>query len=162
MLFVVRSMRPRVAELSRYKDGTMRDITVFKDLEVSDKIALVRFDGSLYFANAGYFEDKILEVVASRPDLKYIIFDAEGVNQIDSTGEEVLRQLSERLSANGIEIVVARMKRQFMQTIRRSGLLDVIGEERFFARITYALDYVWDNLGEEYDRTTCPLRMQTS
>ena len=162
MLFVVRSMRPRVAELSRYQGGTMRDITVFKDLEVSDKIALVRFDGSLYFANAGYFEDKILEVVASRPELKFIIVDAEGVNQIDSTGEEVLRQLSERLRANGIQIVVARMKRQFMQAIRRSGLLDVIGEQHFFARITYALDYVWDSLGDEYDRTTCPLRMQTS
>ena len=100
--------------------------------------------------------------MASRPELKYIIFDAEGVNQIDSTGEEVLRQLTERLRANDIEIVVARMKRQFMQAIRRSGLLDVVGEEHFFARITYALDYVWDSLGEEYDRTTCPLRMQVS
>lgn len=162
LLFVMRTMRPRVAELSRYTDGTMRDISVFPELETSDKIALVRFDGSLYFANAGYFEDKILEVVASKPDLRFIIFDAEGVNQIDSTGEGVLQQLTERLRVNGIELIVTRMKRQFMQTIRRSGLHDVIGADHFFARITYSLDYVWDSLGESYDRTKCPLRLRSS
>ncbi|MGV6826848.1 MAG: SulP family inorganic anion transporter [bacterium] len=162
LLFVVRTMRPRVAELSRYSDGTMRDITVFPELETSDKIALVRFDGSLYFANAGYFEHKILEVVATKPDLKFIIVDGEGINQLDSTGEEMLRLLTERLASNNIELVVARMKRQFMQTIRRSGLFEVIGEEKFFSRITYALDYVWDRLGDSYDRTKCPLRVQST
>ncbi|MES9937516.1 MAG: sulfate permease, partial [Sedimenticola sp.] len=59
ILFVIRFMRPRVAELSRYEDGTMRDITVFPELQVSDKIALIRFDGSLFFANASYFEFKV-------------------------------------------------------------------------------------------------------
>ncbi len=39
ILFVIRFMRPRVAELSRYKDGTMRDISVFPELHVSSKIA---------------------------------------------------------------------------------------------------------------------------
>jgi len=160
LLFVIRFMRPRVAELSRYKDGTMRDITVFPELETSDKIALIRFDGSLFFANAGFFEDKILEVMASRPDIKYIIFDAEGVNQIDSTGEEVLKHVYERLEENGVTLIVARMKRQFMQSVRRTGLLEQMGENKFFARIQYSLDFVWNSLGDEYDRTQCPLRRQ--
>ncbi|MES9897739.1 MAG: sulfate permease [Sedimenticola sp.] len=162
ILFVIRFMRPRVAELSRYKDGTMRDITVFPELNVSSKIALIRFDGSLFFANASYFEFKVLEVMASRPELKYIILDAEGINQIDSTGEDVLRQVTGRLAENGVILVVARMKRQFMQTVRRTGLLGMIGQENFFSRVTSALDYVWDSMGEEYDRTTCPLRKQST
>ncbi|MEJ1337748.1 MAG: sulfate permease [Candidatus Sedimenticola sp. (ex Thyasira tokunagai)] len=162
ILFVIRFMRPRVAELSRYKDGTMRDITVFPELNVSSKIALIRFDGSLFFANASFFEFKVLEVMAARPDLKYIILDAEGINQIDSTGEDVLRQVADRLAENGVILVVARMKRQFMQTVRRTGLLGIIGQENFFSRVTSALDYVWDSMGEEYDRTTCPLRRQST
>ncbi len=84
--------------------------------------------------------------MAARPDLKYIILDAEGINQIDSTGEDVLRQVTDRLAQNGIILVVARMKRQFMQTVRRTGLLGMIGQENFFSRVTYALDYVWDSL----------------
>ena len=159
LLFVIRSMRPRVAELSRYTDGTLRDIAVHP-LPTSDKIAVVRFDGSLYFGNAGYFEDKVLEVVSSKPDLEYIIIDGEGINQLDSTGEEVLHHLAERLESNGIHILVARMKKQFMDTIRATRLIEKMGEEHFFARIQYALDYAWDSLGEAYDRTACPLRRQ--
>lgn len=158
-LFVIRSMRPRVAVLSRYKDGTLRDITVFP-LPTSEVISVVRFDGSLYFANAGYFEDKILEVVALNPKLRYIIIDATGINQMDATGEEVLHHLAERLEDHGIEMVVAGMKKQFMDVIRRTRLIEYIGEEHFFSRIQNALDYVWDRLGSEYDRTTCPLRMK--
>ncbi len=160
MLFIMRSMRPRVAELSRYKDGTMRDITVFPELQTSDKIALLRFDGSLYFANAGYFEDKVLELVSKYPNLRYIIIDGEAINQMDSSGEEVLHHLADRLKSLHIEFVVARMKRQFMKTIRRTGLLDSIGEDHFHSRIQFALNYAWDGLGEDYDRTKCPLRRQ--
>jgi sulfate permease, SulP family len=158
-LFVIRSMRPRVAVLSRYKDGTLRDIAVFP-LPTSEFISVVRFDGSLYFANAGYFEDKILEVVAVNPKLRYIVIDATGINQMDATGEEVLHHLAERLEDHGIQLVVAGMKKQFMDVIRRTRLIEYLGEEHFFSRIQNALDYVWDRMGADYDRTTCPLRMK--
>ncbi|MCG7897235.1 MAG: solute carrier family 26 protein [Candidatus Thiodiazotropha lotti] len=156
-LFLWRTMRPRFAQLSRYKDGTMRDIRVRK-LQTSPQISVVRFDGSLYFASAGYFETKMLGVVAANPDLKYIILDGEGINQIDATGEEVLHHLWERLQAQGITLVVARMKKQFMDTIRRTGLKDKMGDEIFYSRIGLALNYVWDQLGDSYDRDNCPLR----
>ncbi|MCP3868602.1 MAG: sulfate permease [Gammaproteobacteria bacterium] len=159
LLFVIRTMRPRVAELSRYADGTLRDIKVHP-AATSDKIAVIRFDGSLYFGNAGYFEDKVLEVLAAKPDLKFIIVDGEGINQLDSTGEEVLHHLAERLEKNGTHLLVARMKKQFMDTIRATKLLEVMGKDHFFGRIQNALDYAWDSLGSEYDRTTCPLRRQ--
>ncbi len=157
LLFFIRTMRPRVAELSRFGDGTLRDISVHP-LPTSEKIAVVRFDGSLYFGNAGYFEDKILEVVASKPMLEYIIIDGEGINQLDSSGEEVLHHLAERLESNGTHILVARMKKQFMDTIRATGLIGKMGEHHFFARIQNALDYAWDSMGDAYDRRACPLR----
>ncbi len=159
LLFVIRSMRPRVAVLSRYKDGSMRDVSVHP-LQTSDLISLIRFDGSLYFANAGYFEDKILEEMAAKPDLRYIIVDASAINQLDATGEEVLHHLAERLNANEIELVISGMKKQFMDVIRRTRLIDYLQEDHFFAYTQQALDYVWDSLGDEYDRSQCPLRRQ--
>ncbi|MCP4041087.1 MAG: sulfate permease, partial [Gammaproteobacteria bacterium] len=116
-LFIYRTMRPRIATLSRYKDGTLRDIDVMK-LQTCKYVSVIRFDASLYFANAGYFETKVLERVASEPDLKYIIIDAEGMNQLDATGEEVVYHLMERLQKAGVELLFARMKRQFTQTMR--------------------------------------------
>jgi SulP family sulfate permease len=156
-LFLWRTMRPRFAQLSRFHDGTMRDIRVH-NLPTSSQIAVVRFDGSLYFASAGYFETKMLGVVSQYPDLKYIVLDGEGINQIDATGEEVLHHLWERLQAQGITLVVARMKKQFMDTIRRTGLREKMGDS-FFSRIGLALNYVWNQLGDSYDRENCPLRV---
>ena len=159
-LFLYRTMRPRVAVLSRYHDGTLRDVAV-RNLPTSPKISIVRFDGSLYFANAGYFESKILEVVAANPELRYIIIDASAINQLDATGEEVLFHLTERLRANGIELLFAQMKKQFLDTLHRTKVIEEIGEERFFARIQLALEYVWDQLAPDYNRNTCPLRNPT-
>jgi SulP family sulfate permease len=156
-LFVWRTMRPRFIEESRYQDGTMRDVREH-NLPTSPVISVVRFDGSLYFANAGYFENKILALVATKPELKFVIFDAEGVNQIDATGEEVLHHLSDRLKAQGITLIVARAKKQIIDTLQATGLHEHMGEQAFFSRIGLALEHVWNALGGSYDRTTCPLR----
>jgi sulfate permease, SulP family len=159
ILFIVRVMRPRVAELSWNEvDGTMRDVQVFTHLKTSPKLSLIRFDGSLFFGNASYFEDKVLKALASKPELKFIILDAEGINQVDSTGEEVLYHVVERLRENGVDLVVARMKKQFMDVMRNTKAIDFIGEQHFFSRVQYALDYCWDALGDSYDRSQCPLR----
>ena len=158
-LYLYRTMQPRVAVLSRYRDGSLRDIAVHK-LKTCDNISVIRFDGSLYFANTGYFEDKILEKVALYPDLKFVIIDAEGINQIDATGEEMLVELSRRLSESGIELLFARMKRQFLDTLRRTGAIERLGEEHFFARVQNALDYAWDKLGDDH-AASCPLRVST-
>lgn len=146
-LFIYRTMRPRFAIISRHHDGTFRDIRVFPELKTCRKIIVVRFYMSLYYANAGYFENKILEVFADHRDAKYIILDAGGVNMVDATGEMVLTHLRERLEAAGVILLVARMRRQFMQSLRKSGAITPATEdERFFARLGIALDYAWQNL----------------
>ena len=71
----------------------------------------------------------------ANPELKYIIVDAEGINQLDATGEEVLYHLTERLQATASTLLVARMKKQFMDTLRRTNVIDKIGEEHFFSRV---------------------------
>ena len=157
MLFLYRSMAPRVAVLSRDPDGSLRDAEVRK-LETCRNISLIRFDGSLYFANTGYFEDKILERVALKPDLKFVIIDAEGINEIDATGEEMLGQLTERLREAGVELLMARAKKQLWDTFDRTGLMDILGREHMFALRTQAFNYAWDKLGDNHAET-CPLRV---
>ncbi len=158
-LFLYRTMKPRVAVLSRYNDGSLRDVAVH-NLQTCENISVIRFDGSLYFANTGYFEDQIMEKVAAKPDLKFVIIDAQGINQIDATGEEMLLELMERLRESGIELLFARMKRQFMDTLRRTGNIDEMGEGHFFARVQNALDYAWEKLGDNH-AASCPLQVST-
>ena len=111
-LFLYRTMKPRVALLGRFPDGTLRDLRVHPTLPTDERIIVMRFDGQLYFANVSYFEDTILAAVADHPNAQYVLVVADGINQLDASGQEVLEHLIERLGANGITVVLSGMKRQ--------------------------------------------------
>lgn len=156
-LFLYRTMRPRVSILSRDPDGTLRDAESRK-LATCENISLIRFDGPLYFANTGYFVDMILDRVAKKPDLKFVVLDAEGINEVDATGKEMLHELVIRLEALGIELLIARAKQQIMEVFKRSGFVDHLGKSQFFRLRTHAFNYAWSKL-EEGHAETCPLRV---
>ncbi|MCW8964678.1 MAG: sulfate permease [Gammaproteobacteria bacterium] len=144
-LYTWRSMRPRMAILSRHADDTLRDAEVHI-LKTCDHISVMRFDGSLYFANSGYFENKVLERIAVKPDLKYIMVDAEGINEIDATGEEMLHELTNRLGKQGIELVFSRAKKPLIDVFNRTGLTEHLGGKTLFRTRTRALKYIWQNI----------------
>ncbi len=154
-LYLYRTMKPRVVALGRRPDGGFHDAQAY-GLETCENIAMLRFDGSLYFANTSYFEDKVLEKVAAKPQLRFVIVDAEGINQIDATGEEVLVELAGRLREAGIELLFSRTKKQVLDVLERSGFMDRVGRERFFWHNQEALQYAWSRLGPDH-AASCPL-----
>jgi SulP family sulfate permease len=157
VLFLYRTMRPRISVLSRDEDGTLRDAEARK-LATCDNISVIRFDGPLYFANTGYFVDTILDRVSRKPDLKFVIIDAEGINEIDATGEEMLHELIKRLDSVEIEFLVARAKKQIMDIFRRSGFVEDLGKDKFFRLRSHAFKYAWEKLGDNH-ADTCPLKV---
>lgn len=154
-LYLYRTMRPRFSELSLHPDGTLRDADVF-DLPRCETISVLRFDGSLYFANTGYFENRVLSHVAAKPGLKFLIIDAEGINEIDATGEDMLHVLVQRLKVAGVQLLFARAKKQIMDIFQRSHFVEQVGEQHFFRTRTEAILFARANLGEQAD-TVVPL-----
>lgn len=149
VLYLYRTMKPRVAILGRYSDGTLRDVKVNPNLGTSKHVVALRFDGSLYFANVSHFEDAVLEAVASHKDAKYILVVGDSINQLDASGEEVVHHLVERLRGSGIEIVFSGLKKQVLDVMRSTGLFNVISQERIFATEDQALAWIYEQLGEE-------------
>jgi SulP family sulfate permease len=95
-------------------------------------VAAVRFDGQLYFGNVSYFEDAILEVAARFPEARHILVAGAGINRIDASGEQVIRQLAHRLRESEITLAFSGLKHQVLGVLRRTGLLGEIGEENIF------------------------------
>ena len=154
VLYLFRTMRPHVAHLARAPDGTLRDAAVFQ-LKTCDHISIIRYDGPLYFANTGYFENKVLERVAAKPYLKYVVIDADGINEIDATGEDMLRGLLERLKVLGVELLFAHTKKQVRDILHRSGFAELLGADHFFATRTLALEYIWGTF-HDCPQPNCP------
>ncbi len=160
VLYLYRTMKPRVALLGRYKDGTLRDLNVHKDLPIDNNIIAVRFDGSLYFANVSYFEDAMLKAVADHPDAKYLLVVGNAINQLDASGEEVLRHLVERLAGSNVTVMFSGLKRQVLDVLRATGLNNIIGEQHIFADENMAIDTIYEMLGQSASGKYCPLKRQ--
>lgn len=156
-LYLYRSMEPRVADLARHPDGTLRDAELF-GLDTCKEITMIRYDGSLYFANTSYFEDRVLERVASKPELKYVIVVGDGINEVDASGEDVLSALTSRLHDGGIEVLFTGLKKQVLDVLKRTHLYEKLGEGRFFRTEEHALNYVWEKLGNGHE-VDCPLNI---
>lgn len=157
-LFLYRTMKPRVAQLGRYSDGTLRDVKVNPELPTSEHVVAMRFDGQLYFANVSYFEDTILEAVAAKPKAKYVLVVGDGINNLDATGEEVIKHLHERLHGNGVTLVFSGLKKQVLDVMRNTGLFDEIGQQHIFANEDQALAAIYEWLGDAAkDDLLCPV-----
>jgi len=160
VLYLYRTMRPRVAILGRYKDGTLHDVETYKDLSTDENITAVRFDGSLYFANVSYFEDAMLKAVADHPNAKYLLVVGDGINQIDASGEEVLHHLVERLNDSQITVVFSGLKRQIIDVLHASHLYEIIGEQNLFFTENMALEAIYERLGMNASGAVCPLKWE--
>ena len=149
LLYLWRTMQPRVAELARHPDGALRDIKVFPELPTSPELIALRFDDALFFANAAFFEDAVLDAVARKPQAKYLLIVGSAINQMDASGEEVVRHLVERLRASGITVVFAGLKKQVLDVMRRTRLDQLIGAQHIFPHEDQALAAIYRWLGRE-------------
>jgi SulP family sulfate permease len=130
VLFLYRTMKPTVAlvepEGAPPADGGAR-------------VVAMRFDGQLYFANVPYFEDQVLAIPARHPGVQTILVVADGINQIDASGDEMLRHLADRLRASGIALAFAGLKPQVLEVLNATGTIDHIGRNRIFPDAQQAL-----------------------
>jgi SulP family sulfate permease len=149
LLYLYRTMKPRVAVLGRFKDGTLRDIKVNPDIPTSPHIIAMRFDGSLYFANVSYFEDSVLEAVANKPNARYLLVVGDAINQLDASGEGVIHQLVERLHEVHVQVVFSGLKKQILDVMRATGLFETLGQDNIFATEDQAIAAIKSRLGPD-------------
>jgi len=148
--YIYRTMRPHFAEVAMHEDGTFQDAHML-GMRTSDTLALFRYDGDLYFVNAGYLEKRLVNAVADKPLLKVAILDIEAVEQIDTTGEEMLAHISEWFKEAGIEFFITRPKFKVTDVLKRTGLYDKIGKEHIYSKRHGAITAIKQKYGDLVD-----------
>jgi MFS superfamily sulfate permease-like transporter len=156
LVFLYKSMRPKVVDLSLDVDRTLHD-AVASGLQECRYIDVVRFDGPLFFANASYLEDQIRNRRRSKKELKHIIISAGSINDIDSSGEEALSLTVDRVRSAGIDISLSGVNRSVMKVLRRTHLIVKIGEDHIYPTIEDALKAVHEITHRGGKEKDCPL-----
>ncbi len=155
-VFLYKSMRPRVATLSRSEDKSLRDATA-SGLRECRHIALVRFDGPLFFANASFLEDQINERMMDNDKLRHIIIVANGINDMDASGEEALSLIVDNVRAAGLDISLCGVNEAVMAVLERTHLLEKIGQGNVYPTMETAICATHEKAHVNGEEENCPL-----
>ena len=133
--------RPHSAILGRaHGVKGYHDITRYPDARRIPGLVLFRWDAPLFFANAEFFKERILDAVATSPTpVRWLVVTAEPVTSVDVTACDVVAELDQTLHAQGIELCFAELKDPVKDKLKRFGLFAQLGEPYFFPTIGVAV-----------------------
>jgi SulP family sulfate permease len=128
-----RISRPHVAELG-HLPGTrsFRNLARRSRAQRLEGLYILRVDASFSFANADFLRDRILTHCQQNPDVKAVVLDASGMNDLDTTAAAVISEVSEYLDERGVGIYFAGLNGPALDVFRQSGLQESLGMDRFF------------------------------
>lgn len=125
--------------------GRERGTQVFRELdtnpgdEVLPDVAVVRFDGGLFFATADALEDHLRSVIQANPELTGIVLDCGGINFIDAQGAATLADVVTLARDAGVRLRLTRLKPGPRAVLQREGVIDLIGADHIHGNIHRAV-----------------------
>ncbi len=156
-VFLYKVMRPTVATLARHPDQALRCVAAH-GLEECAFIALIRFDAPLFFANSSWLEDRITERMKNSPRLKHIVIVANGINDIDASGEETLSLLVDRIRSAGLDVSLSGVNETVMRVLKRTHLDAKIGEDHIYPTMEKAIEAIHPRTHVDKSEPECPLK----
>ena len=134
--------RPHFAVLGRVPNlRGYHDLKRYPHATLIDGLVLFRWDAPLFFANAELFQERLLEAVEASPTpVRRVVVAAEPVTSVDVTSADMLRELCETLSREGIALHFAEMKDPVRDKLKRFELSRLFSDDRFHPTVGSAVD----------------------
>ena len=141
LLLIKRVSRPPDAVLGRVPGMRgWHDVAYHEEAATQSGLMVYRFGAGIVFFNAGYFKTRVMELVASHPDIEWLIVDGSTINMVDITGAEMLESLAEELAARGVRFCLANVRREVRNGLESAGVLERIGTDSIFSTLNTASD----------------------
>jgi SulP family sulfate permease len=116
-VLVWRSSRPHMAVVGRLP-GTEHFRNIDRhQVETVPHLWALRVDESLFFANIGALEDRVVRAVDTEPQINTVLLICSAVNRVDSTALGVLTELEHSLAQRHVELWLAEVKGPVMDRL---------------------------------------------
>lgn len=141
IIVIYNTTKPHTAELGRLGDSyNYRNIERYQAARIDPELVIFRFDSPLYFASSNAFLDQSTSLIKLRdPKPSCFILDASSINFLDSTGIHALEELIKQLHAQDIKLAIAGAIGPVRDMLKQSGVMDLIGSEKFFFDVAEAV-----------------------
>jgi MFS superfamily sulfate permease-like transporter len=142
-LLLLRIMKPRVV-FPPHPAYLMPDDAIAAGALDDGRIVRMRFDGSLVFVNVSLFEEQMQKLLHSDRQLKVLIIDCVAINDVDASGEEMLRRNFTRLTESGVHMLFTRLRPPILQVFKNSHLFGDIEKDFFHLDPSNAFARAWE------------------
>ncbi len=140
LLFVWRSAHPHTAELGYIeKEKGFRNVKRFPEARVFPEVLILRVDASLYFANIGFLEDLLHKSLVEKPNVKWVILDFSGVNDMDAIAIDALEEIMNVYREKKVLFLFAEMKGPVRDLVMKAGWQEKYGKQFQYFSIEHAL-----------------------
>lgn len=136
-----RLMRPHDAVMGQVPDlAGLHDVNDWEGARTIPGLVIYRYDAPLCFANAEHFRSRALAAIAAETSpVQWFVLNAEAIVEIDITAADVLLELQQTLTEQGIVVGFARVKQDLYRQLQRAGVVAAVGEDRFFPTLPTAV-----------------------
>lgn len=118
-----RGSRPHIAVVGRVPGTHSFRNTRRHLVETEPHLLAIRIDENIFFANTRAIERAILQSLRDYPDTRELVLILSAVNHIDSTGLDMLIELSEGLREKDIRVHLAEVKGPVMDRLAETDWL---------------------------------------
>lgn len=129
---------PRITRIGSIDDGDSFRSIDREEVETDTlPVLVVRIDRSIYFGNASYCEDAILEQVAEHPEANCLILDMRAVNAVDASGMAMLRRLLANLDSKELSVNFAAIHKPIFEALQNN---DLARSRNFYRTVREAVE----------------------
>jgi sulfate permease, SulP family len=160
MFFLWKTMHPRVVRVS--KDP---ELNMFINADVFNKpscqqIFHLRSDNVIYFANAEYTVEHILQRLNEQTTpVKFLLLDFQAVGFIDITGIDEIRSLHQEIKERGIQLVLMSVHLPVKAAFERSGFSDELEAGMLIENRGAVISTLFKHIDHAYCKNPCPHRL---
>jgi MFS superfamily sulfate permease-like transporter len=142
VLLLYKTSKPRVASLGRIPGvaGGYSDLERHPEDQAVEGVTILRVDAPLYYANARSARDAMKAALAEiDPPARAVVIDAAGQSDLDITSAAVLIELVDEWHKAGIAVYVADAHAPVVESGRRTGFFEAVGEDHFLPTLDAAV-----------------------
>lgn len=142
-LVIYTNSRPHYAVLGRLPNSSsFRSIERFREARREEGVLILRFDAMLYFGNADFFRETVENLIEQQDGaVQLLILDCSSIHDIDSTGVHAMEEVMQYLQTREIRFYLTGVIGPVRDRLYRYGLMEKIGPQNQFLKISDALQY---------------------
>ncbi|GJL81954.1 MAG: sulfate transporter [marine bacterium B5-7] len=146
MFYLSRTSKPRILPRVPDPGSANRKFTTSMKLPECPQLKIIRIDDSLYFGAVAYVRQILKKIYEHYPDQKHLLLLAQGINQVDVAGAELLiEEVRSRRSVDG-DVWLYQLKDTAADVLDNCGYLDEIGKDHMFMWKGEAISTIFKHL----------------